>query len=387
MRSKLKIIIPIAAAVIAIIIALLFINFTSKEKSDIDSLMSSAQKYLVDNQYEQAIAEFKKVIDIDPMNADAYLGMADAYIGIGDTDSAVEALKKGYALTGDERLKKMLDELTGGSAEAEAPETTAAETAATVPESGSEEITVTTEEAIYIASLDEIPGNVKKLAIVGPDIPDYTLSYNRDHAFVICQLDEPLTNIDFISQFNELESLDLSYNQISDISILSGFTDLTFLRMMDNQISDISPLSGLTNLTSLNLQANMISDISPLSGLTDLTSLYMSGNQISDISPLRGLTNLTSLGMTINQISDISPLSGLTNLFDIGLQQNQISDISALSGLTDLIQLDLNYNQISDISPLSGLTDLTALYLQNNPVSLSDIEALEKVLPDCVINY
>ena len=125
MRSKLKIMIPIAIAVIAVIIAVVFINFSPKESVDISSLMSTAQKYLVDNQYEQAIAEFKKVIDLDPMNADAYLGLADAYIGIGDTDSAVEILEKGYELTGDERLKKMLDELTGGSAEAEVTETTA----------------------------------------------------------------------------------------------------------------------------------------------------------------------------------------------------------------------------------------------------------------------
>ena len=111
MKTKLKIIIPAAIAVIAVIIAAVFINFSLKESVDVASLMSTAQKYLVEQNYEQAIAEFGKVIDLDPMNADAYLGLADAYIGMGDTASAIEWLQKGYELTGDERLKKMLDSL------------------------------------------------------------------------------------------------------------------------------------------------------------------------------------------------------------------------------------------------------------------------------------
>ena len=128
MKNKLKIIIPVAVAALAVILAAVFINFSPKESADISSLMSTAQKYLVEQNYEQAIAEFGKVIDLDPMNTDAYLGLADAYIGMGDTDSAIQWLEKGYELTGDERLKKMLDELTVGSAE---PEVT---TAAVAPD-------------------------------------------------------------------------------------------------------------------------------------------------------------------------------------------------------------------------------------------------------------
>ena len=71
------------------------------------------QKYLEEQNYEQAIAAFNEVIEIDPMSVDAYLGLADAYIGIGDTESAICAVENGIELTQDERLVEALELLKG----------------------------------------------------------------------------------------------------------------------------------------------------------------------------------------------------------------------------------------------------------------------------------
>ena len=68
-------------------------------------------KYLEEENYEQAIVEFDKAIAIDPMSADAYLGKAEAYIAIGDLDAAMETLQAGYEITKDEALKAKLDEI------------------------------------------------------------------------------------------------------------------------------------------------------------------------------------------------------------------------------------------------------------------------------------
>lgn len=153
MKAKLKFIIPVIIAIIAIIVAALCIDFTPQERVDVSSLMSTAQKYLIENQYEQAIAEFNKVIEIEPMNVDAYLGLAEAYVGMGDTDKAIEVLNKGYEITGDDRLKEMLDRLllpvpeeTTVTTTAATEETTTASTAAmvTVPDLSG----LTEEEAI-----------------------------------------------------------------------------------------------------------------------------------------------------------------------------------------------------------------------------------------------
>ncbi len=111
MKNKLKVIIPVVIAVIAIVIAVLCINFKPEEMTNVSTNISTAQKYLIEQNYEQAIAEFEKIIELDPMNADAYIGIAEAYESMGNTDKAIEWLEKGYELTGDGRLKDMLDKL------------------------------------------------------------------------------------------------------------------------------------------------------------------------------------------------------------------------------------------------------------------------------------
>ena len=112
MKNKLKIIIPIGIAVIAIALAFVFIRFApTKASVDIGTMISTAQQYVTEQKYEHAVAEFQKIIDIDPKNVDAYIGLAKAYIGLGDTDKAVEVLEDGYDKTGDERILEMLEEL------------------------------------------------------------------------------------------------------------------------------------------------------------------------------------------------------------------------------------------------------------------------------------
>ena len=103
MKTKLKIILPIIIAVIAIIAAAITINFTSDKTVNVDSLIVTAQNYLNENNFDQAIAEFNKIIELDPMNVDAYIGLAQAYQGKGDIDKAIEALEKGIEATGDQR--------------------------------------------------------------------------------------------------------------------------------------------------------------------------------------------------------------------------------------------------------------------------------------------
>jgi hypothetical protein len=137
------------------------------------------------------------------------------------------------------------------------------------------------------------------------------------------------------------------------------------------------------NVTSLWLSNNLISDISPLAGLTDLIELDLSHNQIEDISLLSGLTNLGKgfltggLNLGNNQISDITPLQNLTHLQTLALQNNQITDVTPLQNLTNLWFLDLRNNQIEDVMPLvwlSGL-DSASLVLRGNPVA-DDTEQL-----------
>ena len=117
--SKKKRIIYVAIASAIIVIAALAIIFMPKTAPQtVTEMLSTAQKYLVEMEYERAIAEFNKVIELDPMNADAYLGLAEAYEKLADV-----TLKNGYELTGDDRLQSKLALLMDGDETAEATET------------------------------------------------------------------------------------------------------------------------------------------------------------------------------------------------------------------------------------------------------------------------
>lgn len=72
-------------------------------------------RYLSDGEYEEAIIAFNAAIEIDPMQADAYLNLANTYIGINNFDAAKEILEKGYELTGSQLLKNKLAEVESGN--------------------------------------------------------------------------------------------------------------------------------------------------------------------------------------------------------------------------------------------------------------------------------
>ena len=75
--------------------------------------LSLGEKYLSEMKYEEAILAFNKVIEVDPANVEAYLGMAEAHIGLGDVEEAIRILQEAYDRLGDMRLKEKLDELQG----------------------------------------------------------------------------------------------------------------------------------------------------------------------------------------------------------------------------------------------------------------------------------
>ena len=165
-----------------------------------------------------------------------------------------------------------------------------------------------------------------------------------------------------------LESLDISVNNVSDLSPVAGLINLEFLSFAKNKISNLSPVAGLINLEYLYFTRNNISDLSPVAGLINLENIHTWGNPVSDLSPLAGLTKLEVVDMCGGEISDLTPLAGLTGLKELYFVSNDISDISPLAGLTGLTRLNLESNDISDISPLAGLTDLKWLNVAKNKI-------------------
>ena len=110
-QIRIVIYIIIGAVIAAVGVFLVLHSNNSQSGISLQDKLDLGHKYLVELSYDKAVLEFTDAIEIDPMNADAYLGLADAYIGQGDTDKAVEVLEKGFDKTGDDRIKEKLDEL------------------------------------------------------------------------------------------------------------------------------------------------------------------------------------------------------------------------------------------------------------------------------------
>ena len=186
-----------------------------------------------------------------------------------------------------------------------------------------------------------------------------------------------ISDYSFLKELGQLQTLDLSSNRISDYSFLKELGQLQTLDLSSNRISDYSFLKELGQLQSLDLRGNQINDILFLGELGQLQTLNLSSNQINGISFLGELGQLQTLNLSSNQISDISFLKELGQLQSLNLWNNLISDISFLKELRQLQSLDLGSNQISDISFLKELGQLQSLNLWENLIS--DISFLKEL--------
>lgn len=92
MRQKTRILIYILIAAAAVIIGTLAIleNHRADVPVSAQEHIDLGRIYLTELSYEKASLEFTEAIEIEPLNPDAYLGLAEAYVGMGNTEKAVE---------------------------------------------------------------------------------------------------------------------------------------------------------------------------------------------------------------------------------------------------------------------------------------------------------
>ncbi len=344
--AKKNIIIIVIAAILLIgsgVTAIAVVNSHSASSGELNGLQL-AERYLNEQNYEQAIIEFQKVLEIEPMNVDAYLGIAEAYLAMGDESKALEWLNKGYEETGDERIAVLIEELTKPA----------------------------------VSDVSAMESSVVSV----PEISEPAESKPQESA--------PVTSEPVDPESSEPEASAAAPRNIVMVCGKEYDIETTYLEIDGNwgkevTDEDVEQIGKLVNLTTLLLPRHNISDISPLANLTKLTELDLNNNQISDLSPLENLTNLTNLNLFANEIVDVSPLSELYNLTELNLSVNQIEDVSPLAGLSDLTELSLYDNEISDVSPLAVLSNLKILYYWQNNTSRSDVQGLKSQLPNCQV--
>ena len=166
---------------------------------------------------------------------------------------------------------------------------------------------------------------------------------------------------------------------MTDLSPLKDLQNLQSLDLSGNQIVDLGPLAGLTRLQYLNLAENRVEKLEPLGGLKELNALDLSANQVVNLKPIAGLSRLASLYLGRNKVVDLGPIAGLTRVSTLNLSENQVEDLAALAKLPDLDLAVLDRNKVSDLGPLvqaaksapagSSRWAFLRLYLRGNPLS------------------
>lgn len=407
-------------------------------------IIKTAQRYLSEQNYEQAIIEFQRVLAIDPMNVDAYLGMAEAYIGLGDYDKAEEILRKGYELTGDavllDKINNLFNYNSGGDSKCleieemiEAylrgeggidnsklkdvtgltiygTEVVAVECGSRIGtllngwsgyEDGGSIWTGHGEEFFSYGTIDSLHENIPfvydmpslvKLGICFNPLSDISEFTELDGLQDLTLHSDKFTDISGISEMNALTSLDL-WEDISDISPLKSMTNLKELYIASNALEDISPISDMTWLEGLQLHIayNQTLDASYLSSLNSLTSLQLFDNPIANASVIGNIDSLIDLHIINCNLGDYSFISRLRNLGTLQLADyvSEHIDLSFASALSSLQQLDI-YSKINDISPFMELESITQLDITSSEfIPDEQIEQFKQLHPDCWvrINY
>lgn len=109
-KKTITVIIGIEAVIITVMITFLF--YMNSDTVKINRQLELAQRYLLDEDYEQAIAAYEIIIEIDPRNVDAYLGLAETYAAADDLENAVKILEKATEQTNSDEILAMMERYT-----------------------------------------------------------------------------------------------------------------------------------------------------------------------------------------------------------------------------------------------------------------------------------
>ena len=94
-------IIVVLLVVIGVITAVT-VSGSSNTKAVLKQL-SLGEKYLSELDYEKAVVAYNKVIEIEPRNLQAYLGLAEAYEGLDQTEDAIAALETATSIVKEDK--------------------------------------------------------------------------------------------------------------------------------------------------------------------------------------------------------------------------------------------------------------------------------------------
>jgi Leucine-rich repeat (LRR) protein len=236
------------------------------------------------------------------------------------------------------------------------------------------ENTYSTDQLGNITALRLMEVPLKNLNILFP-----IANYLKELYLVDCDL----TSITEVGRFEQLESIDLSVNDLSDVHGLEQLDSLKKLYLSGNKIDSNNKFESfhrLKNLEYLDLDGNRISSLSGLENLENLQTLIIGGTEIEhfdDVTIMKRLENLDlncchNIDFTKNIDSEKFPC-----LRTLNLNSCSMNEIQGLSELRTLTNLNLSSCNLFQSQGLEDLSELKVLRMDEN--CITKIEGLQNL--------
>jgi Leucine-rich repeat (LRR) protein len=278
-----------------------------------------------------------------------------------------------------------------------------------------------------LTALRELRGEASKITDVSPLKSLSNLNFLDIPNTAVSDL-KPLAGL------SQLERLDFSNTQVKNLDGLQGLKKLKNVLFNNTQIGDLNALQGLSTLEKVycdqskitreiarkfmaaNPNALVIFDSETLSNwwngmsgewkiafgkyvkytglpnkdqlqqMANLTEMNVSNNQaINTLEPLKEVTNLKKLFCSSTSVSDFSPLKDLIDLQILEANSTKINNLRPLANLTNLEKISVENCALTTLQGIEKLNVLKILYCDKNTITLDQVDALNKVLPSCLV--
>lgn len=432
LKKNQKCMIFIAIFTVCVIISGILVLGQVKKQKEVKRGVEIANRYLSELKYDEAIACFQEILEIDPKNSDANFALAEAYQGkemyvyaesiyqkfLDDDKRSVEAyidlaelymkqekleeakqlLEEAKQRLEDERIDELY-KLVNPSAPRVSHEPgvyTERIRLEIIPEEDGQIIYYTldgsepTEEAEEYDKPLILRNGITTLKAVAVNTMGYRSNvaefiYDTQIADIEITLEEPAIE-QIVRDYLKLSYREPIYNddieQITELYLISDY-----VKTAESQYNIIFEQNtySVDGYSMTPYGRGAIQTLNDLRYMPFLETVAIEYQPQLDISALSACTSVRYLSLMGDDLhtQDIQAISELTQLEKLNLGWNEITDLSAISGLTNLTHLSVWGNQIVDITPAITCKDLIYLDFSDNQVTdistLSQLEQLEQL--------
>jgi len=185
----------------------------------------------------------------------------------------------------------------------------------------------------------------------------------------------------------------------AELQHVKELTSLNHLFLENTFVTDagLKHIEGMTELEVLLLDNTPITDagLKHIHDLPRLRFLSLDNTKITGVGlrHMKGLLNLQDLSLDGTKVTDaaLPYLEAMPNLRDVSLEGTHVTDagLQHLKGLSKLRIVRLNGTKVTDagLRCFEGAVQLEELELNGTKVTDEGVQILQRILPDCNIEY